>query len=265
MVHAADIHAKVRAVLESTLPDFSYFLPLIVIVFIFAGAVKGVLGGGLPSISIGLLSALMPIPLAAALVVAPSFVTNVWQSFGPHFGALMRRIWLMLAGICVGAWLGAGLMTGAYAQWARVGLGLSLAIYAAIGLFNLRMSLPRRSEPWVAPFVGVATGFIAAGTGVFVIPSGPYLQATGLKKNEMVQALGITFTVSTVVLGGIVAHAGMLNRDLLVPTIVALAASLAGMWIGQKLRNRLPEETFRKWFFVGLLLLGAHLALHEFI
>jgi uncharacterized membrane protein YfcA len=81
----------------------------------------------------------------------------------------------------------------------------------------------------------------------------------------MVQALGITFTVSTVVLGGIVAHAGMLNRDLLVPTIVALAASLAGMWIGQKLRNRLPEETFRKWFFVGLLLLGAHLALHEFI
>jgi uncharacterized membrane protein YfcA len=79
----------------------------------------------------------------------------------------------------------------------------------------------------------------------------------------MVQALGITFTVSTVVLGGIVAHAGMLNRALLVPTIVALGASLVGMWIGQKLRYRLPEETFRKWFFVGLLLLGAHLALHH--
>lgn len=247
------------------MPDFSFFLPLVAAVFILAGAVKGVLGGGLPSIAIGLLSVMMPIPLAAALVVASSFVTNVWQSFGPHFWVLMRRIWPMLLGICVGAWLGAGLMTGAYAEWASVGLGLSLAIYAAIGLLNLKMSLPRQSEPWLAPFVGIATGFIAAGTGVFVIPSGPYLQAIGLNKDEMVQALGITFTVSTVVLGGVVAHAGALNSALLIPTIVALVASLAGMWIGQKLRYRLPEETFRKSFFVGLLLLGAHLALHPFL
>jgi uncharacterized membrane protein YfcA len=247
------------------LPDIPYFLPLIVAVFVLAGTVKGVLGGGLPSISIGLLSVVMPIPLAAALVVVPSFATNVWQSFGPHFRVLMRRIWLMLAGICVGAWLGAGLMTGAYAQWASVGLGLSLAVYAVIGLFSLRMSLPRQSEPWLAPIVGIATGFIAAGTGVFVIPSGPYLQAIGLNKDEMVQALGITFTVSTVVLGGVVAHAGALNTALLVPTIVALVASLIGMWIGQQLRNKLPEETFRKWFFIGLLLLGAHLALHPFL
>jgi uncharacterized membrane protein YfcA len=247
------------------LPDFSYFLPLVAVVFVVAGTVKGVLGGGLPSISIGLLSVVIPIPVAAALVVAPSFAANIWQSFGSHFLPLLRRLWLMLAGICVGAWLGAGLMTGAYAEWAQVGLGLSLAIYAAIGLFKLRMSLPRASESWLAPVVGIATGFIAAGTGVFVIPSGPYLQAIGLRKNEMVQALGITFTVSTVVLGGVVAHAGVVNRDLLIPTVVALAASLAGMWIGQKLRFRLPEETFRKWFFVGLLLLGAHLALHPFL
>lgn len=247
------------------LPDTPYFLPLVAAVFVFAGAVKGVLGGGLPSIAIGLLSTVMPIPVAAALVVAPSFATNVWQSFGRYFGELIRRIWLMLAGICVGAWLGAGLMTGAYAEWAGVGLGLALAIYAAIGLFNLHMSLPRSSEPWIAPLVGIATGFIAAGTGVFVIPSGPYLQAIGHKKDELVQALGITFTVSTVVLGGVVAHAGVLNRGLLVPTLLALAASLIGMWIGQKLRNRLPEETFRKCFFVGLLLLGAHLALHPFL
>ena len=247
------------------MPDFAFFLPLIVAVFILAGAVKGVLGGGLPSIAIGLLSVVMPIPLAAALVVAPSFVTNVWQSIGLHFAVLMRRIWPMLVGICVGAWLGAGLMTGDYAEWTRVGLGLSLAIYSAIGLFNLRMSLPRRSEPWIAPFVGIATGFIAAGTGVFVIPSGPYLQAIGLNKDEMVQALGITFTVSTVVLGGVVAHAGALNAALLLPTIVALIASLAGMWIGQQLRNKLREETFRKCFFAGMLLLGAHLALHPFL
>jgi uncharacterized membrane protein YfcA len=249
--------------LEILLPDLALLLPLTVAVLLLAGLVKGVIGGGLPSITIGLLSLVMSIPQAAAIAVLPSFVTNVWQSFGANFMPLMRRMWLMLAGICVGAYLGAGLMTGAYSEWARVGLGVSLAIYGAIGLFKLRLSLPRTSEPYVAPLVGVATGFIAAGTGIFVIPSGPYLQAIGLEKDELVQALGITFTVSTVLLAAIVAHAGTVQSSLLIPTIVALVASLAGMWLGQRFRSRLPEETFRRYFYAGMLLLGADLALHH--
>jgi len=243
--------------------DSLSLLALIAGTLVLAGLVKGVIGGGLPSITIGVLSLVMPIPQAAAIAVLPSFITNVWQSFGKNFIPLMRRVWLMLAGICVGAWLGAGLMTGAYSEWARVGLGVSLAIYAAIGLFKLRLSLRPASEPYLAPLVGVVTGFIAAGTGIFVIPSGPYLQAIGLEKDELVQALGITFTVSTILLAAIVAHAGIVQSSLLVPTIVALIASLFGMWLGQRFRSRLPEETFRRYFYAGMLLLGADLALHH--
>ena len=33
-----------------------------------------------------------------------------------------------------------------------------------------------------------------------------------------------------------------------------------GMWIGQSVRLSLRPETFRRVFFVGLLLLGAYLA-----
>ena len=61
----------------------------------------------------------------------------------------------------------------------------------------------------------------------------------------------------------IVAHAGTVQTSLLVPTFVALVASLAGMWLGQKFRSRLPEETFRRYFYAGMLLLGADLALHH--
>ena len=37
--------------------------------------------------------------------------------------------------------------------------------------------------------------------------------------------------------------------------------ALAGMFIGQALRQKMSVETFRKVFFVGLLVLGAYLAL----
>jgi uncharacterized membrane protein YfcA len=231
--------------------------------YLFAGLIKGVIGGGLPTISIGILGLVMPIPDAVALVVLPSLVTNAWQALGKHTLALLRRIWPMLCCIAVGAYFGRDLMSGAYRDWASTGLGLALVVYSIIGLSKLRLHLTPKFETWVGVPVGIATGFIAAGTGVFVIPSGPYLQAIGLRKNDLVQALGITYTVSTVVLAMIVARAGSLHADIAVASVVALVAALVGMYFGQKMLDRLDEETFRKMFFAGLLVLGAHLVLRN--
>ncbi len=241
--------------------DSLHLLTVTAAAFLLGGFVKGVIGGGLPAISIGLLGIVIPVAQAAALVVAPAFATNVWQSLGPRLKPLFRRLWTMLVGICIGAALGATLMPGMHSQWARAGLGLALAIYALIGLFRLHLHVAPRHEVWLAPIVGVATGLIASATGVFVIPSGPYLQAIGLRKDDMVQALGITFTVSTLVLAGVVAHANAIQFALSLPAALALVAALAGMILGQRVRARFSEETFRMAFFAFLLLLGSYLAL----
>ena len=242
-----------------------FVLSLTAATFALAGFIKGVIGGGLPTISIGILGLVMPIPDAVALVVLPSFITNVWQSLGPRLWPLFKRLWLMLAGICIGAFLGRDLMTGAYREWTEGGLGLALIVYAIIGLSKLNLHLDPHHEKWVAPPVGIVTGFIAAGTGVFVIPSGPYLQAIGLRKNDLVQSLGITYTISTIVLALITARAGALTPSILWPSVLAVAAALIGMVIGQRLLSRLEEDTFRKIFFAGLLLLGVHIVIRSLL
>src|SRR6478609_8084073 len=82
-------------------------------VFALAGFVKGVIGLGLPTIAMGLLSLQLAPAQAAALLVVPSFVSNVWQLVGHGgLGELLRRLWPMLAGVCAGTWLGAGWLTG---------------------------------------------------------------------------------------------------------------------------------------------------------
>src|SRR5262245_4778929 len=48
-------------------------------VFALAGLVKGVIGMGLPTVSMGLLAVVMSPLEAAALLVLPSFLTNLWQ------------------------------------------------------------------------------------------------------------------------------------------------------------------------------------------
>jgi uncharacterized membrane protein YfcA len=237
-------------------------------VFVLGGFVKGVVGLGLPTIAMGLLSIVMAPAQAAALLVVPSLITNLWQIGGPGFVALLRRLSSMLVGVCVGVALGAGWLSGAATasahgggDWAGLALGVALAAYAALGLLHRRFHVKPTQEAWLAPLVGVATGLVTAATGVFVIPAVPYLQALGLAKDELVRALGLSFLVATIALGASLGHGGTLHApELLGSTLVVLPA-LAGMGAGQWLRARVQPETFKAVFFSGLLLLGAYLAL----
>jgi uncharacterized membrane protein YfcA len=229
--------------------------------FLLAGFVKGIIGLGLPTVSMGLLALVMTPAQAAALLVAPSLVTNVWQmAAGPALAPLWRRLWSMMAGIGVGTWAGAGLLTGSNAAAATMALGVALALYALTGLTPWRITLPARMEWWLSPLVGAVTGFITAATGVFVIPAVPYLQAIGFEKEEFVQALGLSFTVSTVALAAILMMSGSFAPSIAGASLLALVPALAGMFAGQWLRVRARPAVFRRCFFIGLLLLGLYLA-----
>lgn len=251
------------AAIVPPMPDATAILPALIATFLLAGLVKGVTGLGLPTVGVGLLSLVMLPAQAAALVVVPSLVTNVWQmAAGPALGPLLRRLWPMMAGLCLGTWAGSGLLTGAGAGFASAALGVALVVYAATGLSPLR--LPRvsaRAEPWLGPTIGAATGVVTASTGVFVIPAVPYLQALGLEREELVQALGLSFTVSTLALALSLAGTGAFGLQVAWGSLLALAPALAGMLAGQWVRRAVRPEVFRRCFFLGLLLLGAHLAL----
>lgn len=229
--------------------------------YLLAGFVKGVIGLGLPTVAIGMLGLLMTPAQAAAILVVPSLVTNVWQCVtGGELLALARRLWPMLVGICLGTWAGALLLPGGGTAEATVWLGAALAIYAAFGLFNVHFSVPPRAEVWAGLLIGVANGAISVATGIFALGA-PYIQALTMERDRMVQALGLSFSVSTVALAVALAHGGEMKASLVLPSIIALATALIGMMLGQLVRGLIRAETFRRCFFIGLLLLGAHLAL----
>lgn len=143
-------------------------------VFLAAGFVKGVVGMGLPTVAMGLLAVTMQPSQAAALLLIPSLVSNLWQLLtGPSFGALGKRLWTMMAGVVLGTVAGAGLLTGTHAGVASAALGAALIFYAVLGLVKAGFVTPARHEAWLSPLVGVATGLVTGATGVFVIPPCP--------------------------------------------------------------------------------------------
>ncbi|HIC82111.1 MAG TPA: sulfite exporter TauE/SafE family protein [Kiloniellaceae bacterium] len=234
--------------------------------FLLAGLVKGLVGLGLPTIALALLATQMDLKAAIPLVLVPSLATNIWQALaGGALKALVLRLWVFLLAACAAIWFGAGLLAGLDASLPSGLFGALLCVYALVSLTGLQMPPPGAKEPWLSPPLGLVNGAITGLTGSFIFPSVLYLQALGLSRDHLVQAMGLTFLVSTLALAVALSGHALLPAEAGLLSAVALLPALGGMALGQAFRKRLPEARFRRLFFVALTALSAYLAWAAFL
>ena len=228
--------------------------------FALAGTVKGVIGLGLPTVCLGLLAVAIDLPSAMALLLVPSFVTNFWQgAVGGNGTIIVRRIWPFLLMATVTVWLGANALTRVDLSLLTGLLGLLLVTYAVVSLAGLRLTVPARQEIWVGPLIGTANGVLTGMTGSFVVPGVMFLQALGLPRDMLIQAMGMLFTVSTLALGVALQGNNLLTVELGALSFAGLIPAIGGMILGQRIRQRLSEQLFRRVFFLALLVLGGYI------
>lgn len=241
------------------------FLAIIVMVFVFAGMIKGMIGLGLPAVSMGLLTIAMSPFQAASLLIVPSMITNIWQLFAEgRVWTFVRRFWSLLVGIVVGSiWSFLPTLSQSHGKTSEILLGSMLVLYGLYGLCVKNLPHLAAHERWLSPLVGYIGGAVTVATGVVIIPVVPYLQSLHLKRDELVQALGLTFTVSTICLAVFLHHNPMqgITLDYRL-SVVALVAALVGMWLGKQIRYQLNEQRFRRLFFIGLVALGGYMLSH---
>lgn len=228
--------------------------------FLLAGTVKGVIGLGLPTVSLGILTAAFDLPTAMVLLLAPSFVTNLWQGVvGGHGREILERIWPFLLSATVTIPVGALALSYLNLSWLAALLGILLVAYGALSLLGVRPALSRQHEPAAGVAFGFVNGVLTGMTGSFVVPGVMYLQALGLSRDALIQAMGIVFTLSTVMLAVSLGGHDVLARDLVWLSAFGVFPALAGMMLGQWLRAFLSEQLFRRIFFLSLLILGGYI------
>lgn len=228
--------------------------------FLLAGFVKGVVGLGLPVISLALLTATLGLPQAMALMLVPSFATNLWQALsGGRAIDILRGNWLFYLPAVPSVWVGALALTRLDNGFLTGLLGLILVAYALVSLAGRKLAVPEEHRPWLAPLFGTVNGVLAGMTGSFTVPGIFYLQALGLGRDVLVQAMGILFTLSTLALALALGGSGLLDAELGGLSVLALAPAIAGMMIGRKVRAHLSEARFRQALFVSLFAMGVYL------
>jgi uncharacterized protein len=233
---------------------------LLVAFSLFCGGwVKGVFGMGLPTVALGLLSLTMPPVEAATLIVVPTLATNAWQfATGPQRMAVAARFAILLIGVAIGTVIGVGFLTGSHTALVSMALGCVLILYAAVGMLSTRLHVSGDAERWASPLIGIVTGIVNGATGVSVMPLVPYLNSVGLQREALIQAMGLIFMVSMLALAACLAWTGHFAVASAGASALALLPVFAGMYAGQYVRLRLHADAYRKWFFIGLIGLGAY-------
>ena len=235
-------------------------LAFIAVAFLIAGLVKGLTGLGLPAMSLGLLLLALELRDAMVILVIPLFITNVWQGLtGGYFRITVFRLWPLFAAGVVGIWFAVGIMVSANPAVLAILLGTVLASYSLYSLLTPQIRAPGRWEIVLSPLAGAATGVIGGLTGSMAVPSVPYMQALGMDRDALIQAMGIWFCVGSLALGVALGGRGALPTGLAMVSAGAVFPAIAGMDLGRRLRQRLSETLFRKVFFTALILLGIYI------
>ena len=228
----------------------SYTIIIAVGVFIIAGTVKGVIGLGLPTISLALLTAAIDLPSAMSLMLVPSLITNIWQAVvGGNFKDTLIRIWPFLLFASGTIWIGALSLTRINLFLLSSLLGGVLIVYSVLNMAGFRFIVEARHKFWVGGLVGCLNGVLTGMTGSFVVPGIMYLQAINLKRDALIQAMGMLFMASTLAIGLSLKQNRFLSFNHGVLSCLCLFPAIVGMVLGQKIPVGCLKKPSEKYYF----------------
>ena len=245
--------------------EHASIIAAVVCSLIVAGLLKGTIGVGMPVVALPLLSLFIDIKSVAMLLSMPLIVSNVPQALeGGKTGRCLMQLMPVFLGMIPGLVLGVQLLLALDANVAKIIAGLVLMGVGGVTLLAPKLQLQSRL---VLP-TGITFGFFGGILGGTAAMSGPlvfiFLLAKGLSGREFTKEASLYLVVSSGLLAILLTASRQFNwLDVLVSTAAMLPVML-GMYVGQRMRDKIAPETFKKLVLIAVIAAGADLLRHGF-
>lgn len=236
--------------------DFQTVIP-VSLAFFFAAFLKGITGLGFSTICLPILTTFVDLKTSIPLVIVPSLSSNALvMAQAGRFKETLGRFWPIYVSAIPGLVLGVYVLNAIHSSISRAILGAVLVVYAMWAVRTKAIGLPKHFVAWLASPVGFSTGFINGVTGSQVMPILPFLLSLQLNKDTFVQAINLSFTLSSLIMLLLLSRVGLLTPQVVGTSFFGIIPVAIGISLGGKLRGALSEETFRKVVLIFLLVIG---------
>jgi uncharacterized membrane protein YfcA len=230
------------------------------VTFLIAGSVKGVVGIGLPTAAISMLTLFIDPRMAIAVGLGPVVASNAWQiwTMGDTRRTL-RRYWLFAVALGTSVFLTVTASAEISDRVIFLAIGISIVAFSILHLRFVMPPLPDRFDRVAQVGFGTVSGILGGLSGVWIAPIIMYLSARNLQKDEFVRASGLLLFIGSVPLAVAYVQQGFLTQDIGLVSALLIVPTLIGFALGARLRKRISNEKFRRVLLYVFLLLGLNL------
>lgn len=228
----------------------------------FAGFVKGAIGFAMPMIMMSAFGSFLPAPVALALLILPTLVTNVQQATRQGFGAAWesaRRYQWHIGMVVLFIFVSAPFAKVLPAWVMYLALGVPIVAFALWQLSGRPLTLPIHHRRRAEIVSGIIGGLYGGISGIWGPPLIVYLLSVGATKLDQIRVQGVVFLLGAVALTAAHLTSGLLNAQTLPLSALMVIPALAGMQLGFALQDRMDVTQFRRWTLILLVLTGANL------
>ena len=223
-------------------------LVIIALAVLLGGFVKGVVGIGLPIVSIAVLSSVIDAHFALGIIMFPLLFTNLWQMLNAGRPLdVVRRFWPLIASMLICVWVGTNLVVRLPGGSLYGFIGAAVVLFTTVNYFTPDWHLPARSERWASPMAGAFSGLLGGISTIWGPPLIMYFVMIRLPKEAFIQATGLIWFAASIPLLLGYRQNGILDDSTAVLSLAACLPSFVA--IGRARRRRLviwPESSRRR-------------------
>jgi len=229
---------------------------------VLSAFIKGSLGLGFSTICLAILANVIELKTAISIVLLPSLISNVIVMLeAGNFRLSLKTFSTMLLMTLPGLALGMLLLHQDDNSLSVSILAVVLIVYGCWGWANRQFTIDQKYIPKLNPIVGLLTGCVNGATGSQIFPIMPYLLSLSISKNLLVQTINMSFTMGSLIMLTSLILTNNLQTESVVTYALGVIPVSIGVWLGGKVRKRLPEERFKQAVMLLIILLGILLLL----
>jgi uncharacterized membrane protein YfcA len=242
--------------------DYAFILTA----YVVAGGIKGLTGIGFSTSCLPIMALRLDLRVAIPLVIVPSIASNIVVMVQAGcFREAVSRFWPLYVASIPGLMIGLSILVSIDVDTSKAVLGLVLVSYSLWALRNKPLSLCVEWERILKIPAGFCTGFVNGLTGSQVMPVLPYLLSLNLGKRAFVQAINISFTLSSLIMLFGMNRLGHLSSDTFLTAVCGLVPVLLIVSLAGRLQNQLTGASHRKLVLTFLLVMGLVLSVKSLL
>ena len=246
-------------------------LPLLTVVYILftyflGGITQGILGVGLITVVISLLSFVIDVKETIALVIIPTIITSFFQMInGSNLKAIIKdtRYFLVFSTLIIVP--GVFLLKVLESDLILIFIAILLFMNSSLSLSNRVVAIPNHQNSIIQVSAGSLNGFIIGLTSIYTMPFVFLLQSLKYNKEKTVQFMGLAFLLYSSMQFISFSYSKLISINTIVPSLIVTLPVIIGFLLGKKIRSFISEKLFKKLFYLMLLLMSGIILINAFL